>query len=118
MNPFLFNVTQKSLIAKKVRTCNRIWSRMIGFLSVRKPVADEACWLIPCHGIQTVGMAYPIDAYFLNKNNEIVAIEKNLQPNRFSKIYLNAHSVLEFASGPERDCRLGDKISLEVGRGT
>lgn len=56
-------------------------------------------------------MTYSIDAYFLNKSQEVVAIQKNIKPNRLSRLYANAASVLEFKAG-ERICRIGDKLDI------
>ena len=84
---------------------------------LRKPrlAADEACWLIPCNQIHTFGMKYPIDIYFLDQKNEVIAIVKNVKPNRLSPYYDEAHSVIEFRSGLERNCNVGDKVVANVG---
>lgn len=108
----LFNLTRNQLLAHKVRYCDHFWSRVVGLLGTREADQDQACWLIPCNGIHTFGMSYPIDAFFLNKENRIVAIFRRLEPNRASPIFPEAHSVVEFASGHEREARVGDKLIL------
>lgn len=114
MKKKLLNLTQKKVLSSNVRYCNQIFSRMKGLLGTSKIEADETCWLIPCNGIHTVGMRYAIDAYFLNRGNEVVAVIRNLKPNRFSPFFPKAHSVLEFASGNHDRCRVGDKIGWEA----
>ena len=110
----LLNVTQNSLLATNVLYCNRFLSRLTGLLGKPPLTEDEACWLIPCKQIHTFGMKYPIDVYFLDKNNEVAAIIKNLEPNRFSPHHRNAHSVVEFRTAKERNCNVGDKLAIKT----
>ena len=98
------------LLADRVRHCRRFWDRCAGLLIGLPLAAKEACWIIPCRAIHTFGMKYPIDAYFLNKENTVVAVLNNFKHNQLSPIYLAAHSVLEFSSDPERNCRVGDRL--------
>ena len=114
MKAKLWNLTQNRVLSSKVRYCNRFFSRLKGLLGTSKIEVDEACWLIPCSGIHTLGMRYAIDAYFLNRENEVLAVVRNLKPNRLSPIFRSAHSVLEFAAGFSDRCRVGDKIGWEA----
>ncbi|OIO37895.1 MAG: hypothetical protein AUJ72_03755 [Candidatus Omnitrophica bacterium CG1_02_46_14] len=107
------NMTNKSKLAEKVICCGKPWSRIRGLLGRPRIHDDEACWLVPCNAIHTFGMKYPIDAYFLNKQKGVVAVLKNLKPNRLTPFYLKAYSVLEFTCGPERSCVVGDKLAVE-----
>ena len=111
MNGCLISITQKKVLAKKVRYCNHFLGRLRGLIGTTKLSPDEACWIIPCNMIHTVGMQYPIDVIFLNKQNEVVSIIQNLKPNRFSPLVSKAHSVVEFASGTNQKTHL---VLLEV----
>ena len=113
MKKTLLNLTQNRVLSRNVKYCNRIFSRMKGLLGTSRPGEIEACWLVPCNSIHTLGMRYTIDAYFLNKKNEVVAIVKRLKPNRFSPLYLNAHSVLEFPAADGNHCQIGDRLAAE-----
>lgn len=113
VNPVLVNKTQATAIAGKVRFCTNILTRMKGLLGTKTMADDEACWIIPGYSIHTFAMSYPIDIYFLNRQNEVVFLLKNLEPNRLSPVVWNAHSVIEFKTGPERNIHIGDKLSWE-----
>ena len=113
VKPPLINKTRGVMIARKVRYCANIFDRMKGLLGTKIIADDEACWIIPCYSIHTFAMNYPIDAYFLNRKNEVVFLLKNLEPNRLSPVVWNAHSVVEFKAGPERNIHIGDKLSWE-----
>lgn len=105
------NLTNNDVLATQVKPCTSFWARLKGLLGTRSLGAEDAFWITPCNSIHTIGMNYSIDAYFLNKAHEVVAIQKNMQPYRLSPIYRNAFSVLEFKSGA-RNCRVGDKLAI------
>lgn len=109
----LQNVSHQVVLAKKVQMCRSFWSRLKGLLGTSQLDCDEACWISRCNSIHTFGMKYAIDAYFLNKNNEVVAILKNMKPNRLSRIYFDADSVVEFSANGHRTCQAGDRLALE-----
>ena len=106
------NLTRGQKLAERVRLCRGFWSRLVGLIGTSKLSDGEACWLEPCNSIHTMGMNYAIDAYFLNRNQQVVQVLKNLKPNRFSPIVSRAVSVLEFASNHSRDCEIGDQLQL------
>ena len=113
MSGMLLNLTQDRVLARKIRYCDNVWNRMVGLLATPHPDANLACWLVPCNAIHTFGMKYAIDALFLNKKNKIVAIKRNLKPNRFSPIVRGAHSVVELVSGVEVNSFVGDQLILK-----
>ena len=109
----LINKTRGTALARKIRYCTSLFDRMKGLLGTKTIADDEVCWLVACGSIHTFGMNYAIDAYFLNKHNEVIFLMKNLEPNRLSPVVWNAHSVVEFKSGPERNIRVGDELTWE-----
>lgn len=110
----LINKTRGSVVANKVRLCRGFFDRLIGLLGTRTIAEDEACWLIPCNSIHTVGMQYAIDAYFLDRDNRIISAVENLAPNRIAPVIWKAHSVVEFKSGARREIRPGDEFRWEA----
>ncbi|MBI1922555.1 MAG: DUF192 domain-containing protein [Geobacter sp.] len=86
-----------------------ILDRMKGLLGKQTMGAGEGVWLKPCMGIHTIGMKFPIDAVFLDKENTVVAINRNLQPNHMTTLHFDASSVLELPAGA------ADTTSTEVG---
>lgn len=60
---------------------------------------------MPCNGIHTFFMRFPIDAVFMDKKGSVVKIYKNLPPWRVTWNYWKVSQVLELDAG-ESD-RLG-----------
>lgn len=107
------NVNRGEVVSTDVRLCRGFWSRLCGLLGTSELEGRRGCWIESCNSIHTFGMKYPIDAYFLNRQNQVIAVLKDLKPNRLSPIYFGAHSVLEFSSSAEKKCAVGDRFILE-----
>lgn len=87
---------------------------MKGLLGASSIPAGKGLLLKPCMGVHTFGMTFPIDVLFLDKGNHVIAVITNLQPNRISRLYLNAASALELPAGiiEATATSLGDKIDI------
>jgi len=86
-------------LAESVHVADSLFSRMKGLLGRKSLNHGEALWIIPCKGIHTIGMRFAIDAVFLDINSRIVAVMADLPPNRMSRIYPRAASVIELQAG-------------------
>jgi uncharacterized membrane protein (UPF0127 family) len=77
--------------------------------------SGEGLLLEPCSGIHTIGMAFPIDALFLDRQGSVVHLVHDMRPLRLSRYVFSAHSVLELPAGTlrETDTRVGDRLLFE-----
>jgi uncharacterized membrane protein (UPF0127 family) len=116
----VFNQTRNALLATEVALANTHWGRLRGLLGT---ASDDfrngrALWIVPCRGVHTLGMGFPIDAIYLDAERSVVHIEMNLRPWRFAPIRMQAASVLELP--PETIARtgtvIGDKIEISLER--
>ncbi len=111
--PVVLSRTQNRL-PLQVAVADTILTRLTGLLGTRQADPKAGLWFKPCNGIHTIGMKYPIDAFFLDKNNTIVAIEENMPPGKMTKIVKQAKSVLECAPGYARShgLEVGDRLEI------
>lgn len=112
----LRNRTRDCLLATEVRVANTYLSRLVGLLG-KGPnwaVADRGLWIIPSHGIHTLGMRFAIDVIFLNRNRSVVHTHQNLRPWRVSRVITKARSVLELPPGTiaRTQTEVGDQIEI------
>jgi uncharacterized protein len=72
--------------------------------------------LTPSKAIHTIGMKFPIDVAFLNKDNVIVGIISGLVPYRVTGVRLRGHSVLELPKGTLKKSRteIGDQLEISL----
>lgn len=68
---------------------------------------DSGIYLVPCEGVHTIGMKFPIDVAFLDSAGKILAVHHGLKPWRISKIVFRAEGVLEIAAGRLRETNTG-----------
>lgn len=73
--------------------------RLIGLLGTKKIDAKKVLFIKHCTGIHTIGMKYPIDVVFLDKNDKVSRLYESLKQNRMTRIRMKDHGVLEFPPG-------------------
>lgn len=72
--------------------------RMRGLLGRPPLAADQGLLIAPCSSVHTIGMHYPIDLVFLNRQWRILRIIPALNPLRLAWVF-GAGMVLELAAG-------------------
>ena len=75
------------------------FARLKGLLGKSSLPVGEGLWIKPCNSVHTFGMRFPIDVLFLDKKKHVVGLARTLRPNRISRLYLSASSVIELPAG-------------------
>jgi len=94
-----WNATRKINLADDLRIADTHWTRLRGLVGARDFVQGRGLWIVPCHGVHTLGMGFPIDVLYLSAENIVVHLEERLRPWRFAPVRLSAKTVLEFPAG-------------------
>ncbi|MDN3578968.1 DUF192 domain-containing protein [Chitinimonas viridis] len=87
-----------TLLLGKVWLAESATERMQGLLGRPPLAADEAMLIQPCRLIHTVGMAYPLDLAFVDKQGRVRKLVSQLRPARMAGC-LSATATLEMAPG-------------------
>lgn len=108
------NLASDTELANKLVTAEHLFARMRGLLGRTCLQPGEALWIKPCNGIHTFGMRFAIDAIFLNRENRVVALVERMQPNRLTRLYRGAVSVIELPAGKiaESSTHVEDEIKI------
>ncbi len=93
------NLTTQTEIADRLMSATSVFSRMKGLLGKSSLKEGEGLFIKPCKGIHTFGMKFPIDVIVLDRNNLVIALNKNLPPNRLTRLYKRASAVIELPAG-------------------
>ena len=56
-------------------------------------------WIVSSQGIHTIGMAFPIDAVYLDAGGRITRLYHSLTPGRVAALNWKTRSVLELPAG-------------------
>jgi uncharacterized membrane protein (UPF0127 family) len=111
-----FNRTRETYLATALAVADGHWTRLRGLLGLS---ADDfrngsGLWIVPCHGVHTLGMGFPIDVIYLDEGLKVVHVEQNLRPWRVAPVRMQATSVIELPSHTVRETGtgVGDRIEI------
>ena len=112
----VINLTKKTWLATKVRKADNFFTRLVGLLKRTHLGPEEALWLMPSKGIHTIGMKFPIDVLFLDKNCSVLGLISGMAPYRISNVHMRAYSVIELPSGMIKKSRteIGDQLEISL----
>jgi hypothetical protein len=107
----LMNARTSDVVASAIEIAATRAARRRGLLGRHSLDPAAALILSPCCSIHTIGMQFPIDAMFINRDGIVVKIVRDLTPWRLA-VSWRAHAVIEFAGGTldTRDVRVGDRV--------
>ena len=106
------NLTRQTVLASSAELADKGERRRKGLLGREELAPGQGLWILPCEAVHTFGMQFPIDLVYLDRNHRIKKVRSNVPPWRLSAC-LNAHSVLELASGTIRDTQTRPGDTLE-----
>ena len=117
---YAFNRTRQAYLATELSVAATHWSRFCGLMCTDASnfPKGQGLWIVPCRGVHTFAMRFPIDVIYLDKQKRVVHLEPGLRPWRMAAVKLQATSVLELPGdtlGPS-GTRIGDEVEI-VGPG-
>ncbi len=113
---YVYNKTRETFVATDAAVANTYLRRLVGLLGKTRRWArpGRGLWIVPSHGVHTIGMLFPIDLVFLDQDKLVVHVEEHVGPFRISSVSLKASSILElpphtvFRTGT----RVGDRLEI------
>jgi uncharacterized membrane protein (UPF0127 family) len=108
------NLTKGTTVADRADIADTSAKRRTGLLKHKGLAPGEGLWIVPCEGVHTFGMKFPIDVLFLNKQKRVLKVTPNMDRRRIS-FSLRAHSVLELPAGHAKTTKTtaGDELRFE-----
>lgn len=113
-----FNQTRQAFLATSLAVADTHWTRLRGLLGL---ASDDfrngsGLWIVPCHGIHTLGMGFPIDVVYLNRERTVIHVQHEVRPWRFAPVRRQASSVLELPCSTVAATKtaVGDRIEITL----
>jgi uncharacterized membrane protein (UPF0127 family) len=108
------NIREGTVLGHSIRVANTSRSRRKGLLGSHGLKSGEGLWIVPCEGVHTFAMRFPLDIVYLDRRNHVRKIVTDLQPWRVS-FSLMARSVLELPAGTisATRTRVGDQLAFD-----
>jgi len=113
---YAFNRTRTTYLATELAIARTHWTRFRGLMATDAVHfrSGQGLWIVPCHGVHTFAMRFPIDAVYLDPEKVVIHIEQDLRPWRMAAIRIRAASVLELPVGTVHHTQtmLGDRVDI------
>jgi uncharacterized membrane protein (UPF0127 family) len=111
-----FNRTRQAFLATALAVADTHWTRLRGLLGLRRDDFrnGSGLWIVPCHGVHTLGMGFAIDVVYLDGSLTVVHVQHDLKPWRFAPVRMQAATVLELPcrTAAETRTEVGDRIEI------
>lgn len=91
----VFNQTGESFVGLNIRRADTALARLRGLLGQFRMRSGEGLWVVPSHGIHTMGLLAPIDLIYLDAGERVIHLVEHQSPFRMAPIRLKSVSVLE-----------------------
>jgi uncharacterized membrane protein (UPF0127 family) len=113
----LFDQNRGRCVVRKVWKAANAWERMRGLLGRARLGDNEALLLEPCSSVHCMGMRYPLDLVYIDRQGRVCKLVYGVKPWRFSAS-LRAHATLELAAGvlAVTGIRVGDVVAWQEGK--
>ena len=111
-----YNLRNGKELSDNVFVAERLLDRMKGLIGRDYLDEGESLWIRPCNSVHTIGKKFPIDLLFLEFENRVVGVSERMSPNRISKIFFKAKSVLELPAGTlsATMTKVGDRVDFLI----
>lgn len=109
------NESRNAILASQAGIADNFWLRLRGLLG-RPPLRrGEGLLITPCRGVHMLGMKYPIDVAFIDRDGVVVGVSEKLAPGAKSAWHRSARHALELPAGTLTDTgtRAGDRLMIE-----
>ena len=68
------------ILGFKAKVARTFWERTRGLIGTKSLAPDEGLLIEKCNAIHMCFMSFPIDAYFLDKDDQVVKVVRNIPP--------------------------------------
>jgi uncharacterized membrane protein (UPF0127 family) len=113
---YVYNKTRETFVATEAMLANDYFHRLVGLLGKTKSWArhGRGLWIVPSSGVHTIGMLFPIDIIFLNKEKEVIHVAEYIRPFRIAKVFGSSASVLELPAHTiyKTGTKVGDRLEI------
>jgi len=94
----IYNANTGELLGDRVALAATLVARVRGLIGRRRLETGEGLWLVPCSAIHMVGVRFPIDVLFLDRELRVLKVVHELPPNRLAG-QKGACTALELPAG-------------------
>lgn len=113
---YAFNVTRQTFLATRLHVADTHMLRLRGLLGTAPSSFQHGAglWIVPCHGVHTMAMRYPIDVLYLDNQGRVIHAEDNVRPWRLTRVIVECATVIELPAHTvwNTGTKVGDGIEI------
>ena len=113
---YVYNLTRETFLATEASVAATYVRRLVGLLGQTPSWArsGRGLWIVPSRGVHTIGMMFPIDLIFLDRNKNVLHTEEHVRPFHVSKVVFKSESVLELPTHTifRTGTTVGDRLEI------
>lgn len=99
----------KVLLLSEIIYADNFFTRLRGLIG-RNLNPSQGLLISPCNQVHTHFMSFSIDVVFMNSSFEVLHIEREMKPWRFSKLVKRSRYVLELPAHAADSISAGDQL--------
>lgn len=113
----VYNVERGRSLGDRIGLADRWWPQLKGLIGRKGLVKGEGLLITSSQGVHMWWMKFPLDVAMLDKDGRVVALYRDLQPGKRTRMHWDAHYALEVPVGviDESDTREGDVLEWDAG---
>lgn len=110
----VYNVTRDCPIVEQGTMATSPFQRLRGLIGRSALGPGEGMIIIPCHGVHTFMMRFPIDVLYASRAGQVVRAVPDLVPNRVGPVVPQAAYVVELPAGTlaATGTEVGDQLEV------
>ena len=110
----IYNRARNRLLVSEGRAARSFWARLRGLLGRPPLQPEQGLWIAPCNWVHTLGMGFPIDILYLDREGKVLQAVSEMHPNCIGPLVWRASSAVELPAGAIEDTetRVGDRLEI------
>jgi len=110
----VLNISKSTIVADDIKEAKTFLPRLKGLIGRTSLNKGEGLWMAGCRAIHTIGMRFPIDLVFTDKDLVVKKVVKEVRPFCPIVCCFNADGVFELPVGSIERAQIqsGDKIEI------
>lgn len=108
------NLTRGKTIVSAGRVADTFWTSLRGLIGHQPLQPGEGLLLVPSNSIHTHFMSFAIDVLYVDREQRVVAMDRQMVPWRFGRIHRGARMVVELPAGAiaASGTEVGDQLQV------
>jgi uncharacterized membrane protein (UPF0127 family) len=113
------NSSRGTVVGETIRVADSPLTGIVGLLGERDLTPGDGLLIIPCQGVHTLGMLFPIDIVVLDGDWNVIELRRDLRPFRITPVFWKAAAVLELRCGAvdASQTSVGDAFEFSAAKG-